>query len=224
MIVSIGFSGSNGSLMSVFAAPTGTRAENLHLAINYALSTVRVTITPTGDPWRISAALFARMIDLAREKLRELDPTYASTMSRAVMGAYIVERGYKSSAPPPIYQPGVTVATPVYYPTVTLPYTSPPVERLVIIPETYTPPAPIYYTPAITPVPQQRWEPEPPVWELPTIPDPINGGYPLTTPVAEIEGAAGADNTILWILGAAIVGLSLGTMGQRRGGSYDRRR
>lgn len=94
----------------------GQIPESLHEGINYALSTARVVVTPTGDPWRVSATMFERMIDLVFQKLRELDPAYAGTISREEVAAAIVERGYMSSAPPPVYtQPALPTA-----PTVTV--------------------------------------------------------------------------------------------------------
>lgn len=188
----------------------GSRADNVHLAINYALSNVRVVVTPTGDPWRVNQALFARMIDLAMDKLRELDPSFAVTVSRAQMGAYIVQRGYIASAPPPIVQPTATViVTPIVTP---LPYTSPPVKTIAIQPVPYTPPEPIYHIPEITPPIQQRWEPlpePPPAWDIPPVVT-----Y-LETPTVTAEQGDKKD-LILWAILAAVGGLALGTMGQRR--------
>ena len=183
----------------------GSRDDNIHLAINYALSQVRVTVTPTGDPWRVNQSLFSRMIDLAMDKLRELDRSFAFTVSRAQMGKYIIERGYIASAPPPIVQPTPTI---IMTPTVTaLPYSTPPIQTIMIQPVPYTPPAPIYNIPEITAPPQQRWEviPPPPVVSYLDIP---------TAPQTE----TGKKDLILWAILAAVGGLALGTMGQRRGG------
>jgi len=144
MIVSLGYTG---SLDSIFA---GISPGDIHEAINYALGTVRVVVTPTGDPWRVSQSMFDRMIDLTLQKLAQLDPASAGTISRAEMGAYIIERGYISSAPPPPY------ALPTATPAVLVTPVVPPMPTLIVSPVPYTPPI---RTVVIQPRPEPIYEP-----------------------------------------------------------------
>ncbi|KKN15016.1 hypothetical protein LCGC14_0990180 [marine sediment metagenome] len=145
MIVSLGQT--SRSLDSIFA---GISPGDIHEAINYALGTVRVVVTPTGDPWRVSQSMFDRMIDLTLQKLAQLDPASAGTISRAEMGAYIIERGYISSAPPPPY------ALPTATPAVLVTPVVPPMPTLIVSPVPYTPPI---RTVVIQPRPEPIYEP-----------------------------------------------------------------
>jgi len=183
------------SLDSIFA---GISPSAIHEAINYALGTVRVVVTPSGDPWRVSQLMFSRMVDLALQKLAQLDPASAGTISRAEMGRYIVERGYISSAPPPVR---VQEALPT--PVVLVTPVVPPMPTVIVTPVTYTPPI---RTVVIQPIPK-----------------PITEPYisPTYTTVVAPPVAAEADNTALWIAGALIGGLMLASIG--KGGRYARR-
>ena len=151
MIVSLGQTPR--SLESIFA---GISPAAIHEAINYALGTVRVVVTPTGDPWRVSQSMFSRMVDLALQKLAQLDPASAGTISRAEMGRYIIERGYISSAPLP-----VTVQEALPTPVVLVTPVVPTMPTVIVTPVTYTPPIhtlviqPIP-TPIVTPTPTPR--------------------------------------------------------------------
>jgi len=190
----------------------GQVPDALHESINYALRTVRVVVTPTGDPWRVSATLFARMIDLVQDRLRETDPAYGTSISRQEIAAAIVQCGYMSSKPPPIYtQPALTpVATIIMTPGVTLPYYEPPIREIVIQPV----PGP-EITDEIQPViTSQIWEPVP----IPDIPD-----IDLTPVVLDITETTtdGDNNTLLIIVGGIIGGLALASM-MKRGGRYER--
>jgi len=193
MIVSLGRTPR--SLESIFA---GISPAAIHEAINYALGTVRVVVTPTGDPWRVSQSMFSRMVDLALQKLAQLDPASAGTISRAEMGRYIIERGYISSAPPPVR---VQEALPT--PVVLVTPVVPPMPTVIVTPVTYTPPI---RTVVIQPIPKPITEPF------------ITTTYPV---VVEPPVAAEADrNTALWVAGGLVAGLILSSIG--KGGRYAR--
>lgn len=200
MIVSLGRTPE--SLESIFA---GISPAAIHEAINYALGTVRVVVTPSGDPWRVSQLMFSRMVDLALQKLAQLDPASAGTISRAEMARYIIERGYISSAPPPV-RVQEALPTPVILVTPVVP----PMPTVIVTPVTYTPPI---RTVVIHPIPKPITEP---------ITEPfITTTYPV---VVEPPVAAEADrNTALWVAGGLVAGLILASMGKGRGGRYARR-
>jgi len=155
-------------------------------------------VTPTGDPWRVSQSMFSRMVDLALQKLAQLDPASAGTISRAEMGRYIIERGYISSAPPPVR---VQEALPT--PVVLVTPVVPPMPTVIVTPVTYTPPI---RTVVIQPIPKPITEPF------------ITTTYPV---VVEPPVAAEADrNTALWVAGGLVAGLILSSIG--KGGRYAR--
>lgn len=202
MIVSLGRTTT--SLESIFA---GISPADIHEAINYALGTVRVVVTPTGDPWRVSLSMFDRMVDLALQKLAQLDPASAGTINRAEMGRYIIERGYISSAPPPVR---VQEALPT--PAVLVTPVVPPMPTVIVSPIPYTPPI---RTVAIQPQPTFRWFPAP---------EPVTEPYispTYTTVVAPVPAEAVDSNTALWVAGALIGGLMLASIAKR--GRYARR-
>lgn len=244
MIVSLGHTTPN--LKSIFAGISQGRIrvslsspfsdigpDDIHEAINYAIKTVGMIVTPpAGAPWNVDQKLFDRMIDLTLQRLAQIDPASAGTISRYDMGVYIIGRGYKASLPPidvqpipepkpvflpepkPLYDPkgfihpGLKTEPPVYVP--------PPIEREVIEPK----PAPVPM-----PVPLPIDQPQPigpppqeyvgPPEDYPLIPDP--GIDPIYDTTAQRRTGEGIDkNTIYWIVGAVVGGFILSGMGRDR--------
>lgn len=184
----------------------GLWTDYLHESINYALSTVRVVVTPTGDPWRVSATMFERMVDLVFQKLRELDPDYAASLTRTRIAGYIIQRGYMPSAGPPVYtQPALPITTPA----VLVSPVVPPVPTVIVSPVPYTPPI---RTVVI--------EPPYPDWTPPPLPEYSPTEIVVRDQIEEATRAGDNKNLILWIVGAAIGGLVLSDMMKTRGGRY----
>ena len=210
--------------------------DDIHAAINYALGTVGVVVTiAAGNRRHVSQSKFNRMIDLALQRLNQLNPAVAGTMSRRIMAKMIVERGYTNSTLPERIEPAVKVEPPVFIPKI---------HKEVV--EPFTEPEPLYDPNAfsqrkpgtieptqdsyIPPPPQYQAYDEPSRGEIPFDPSQYVGppedypGYrdPGIAPTYDYDTVPrktdeGMDkNTVYWILGALVGGFILSGMGRGR--------
>lgn len=211
--------------------------DHIHEAINYALGTVGVVMTVAkGNRRHVSQSKFNRMIDLALQKLNQLDPALAGTMSRRIMAKYIVERGYTNSTLPERIEPAVIVEPPVFIPKIHKEVVEPLTEPeplydpdtfsqrkpAIIQPpqDTYIPPPPSYQAydePSRGQIPFDPSQYVGPMEDYPIYPDP---GIPPTddydtVPRKKTDEGIGK-NTVYWIVGALVGGFLLSGMGRGR--------
>ncbi|MCK5640882.1 MAG: hypothetical protein KAJ19_08795, partial [Gammaproteobacteria bacterium] len=197
--------------------------DDIHAAINYALGTVGVVVTiAAGNRRHVSQSKFNRMIDLALQRLNQLNPAVAGTMSRRIMAKMIVERGYTNSTLPERIEPAVIVEPPIFIPKI---------HKEVV--ESFTEPEPLYDPDTFS----QRPKPAEPVFDpdayvggqrpteeyvsppedYPLLPDPgIPPTYDYDT-VPRKKTDEGIDrNAVYWIVGALVGGFILSGMGRGR--------
>lgn len=186
----------HGFPVSRFAFGQTTSREAIHEAVNEALARRRMIVTPT-DPenaWRIGYDFFERLAQEVVDATRSMGFTVAIREAEEAL----IARGYRPSAPPPMYtEPALPVPTVIVTPTLTEPAT---IRTIVIQPAEG---------------PSERWE------AVTTYAAPTEALRlpPVYTPVVaeEVGQEAGAmdSSTVFMIVGGVIGGLALASMIKR---------